>query len=235
MLNYTITDVYSHYLLGNLARTIEGRVNPWAIAFPEYSHGTVPENIIQEYYNGGAITVEALMDLLRKMGIDLKFGSILDFGCDLGIRARSWTTHFESVTCVETSLYHLLEAERLASSPGITYKLSDFSLLSKLGTQRFDMVAVSPEVKYFSPLVMVALLEQFCDALAPGGIVIFELPLEEYSKQFTCKLPDIKRAQEAYGFPKTEVDYHMKIRGCNLVQYWETEGLEGNWIFRKKL
>jgi len=226
--------------------SILGRDNPWwSVLTAEEFRGTDPSaHVKDKFYASGDHDVDPVLELIKKEGVELDFdGAVLDFGCGLGRVSMSLARFFKEVYCVDQSTYHLERAAKETAlkdptrSSKITFVLSDPRLLWSLDGKKFDFLFSHITLQHIIPTVQVIYIQQFCDAMKPGGYIYFQIPYEEWISPFDCT---IKLEQHSgmmmYGIRRDEMNNHMRLRGCEFVAEWIGNwggGPDGRVLYRK--
>jgi ubiquinone/menaquinone biosynthesis C-methylase UbiE len=111
------------------------------------------------------------------MGVDVRFGTALDFGCGVGRLTRALSDRFERVVGVDISASMLEEARAQHRD------LLNLELLHNLATDlgpvpsdTIDLVYSNIVLQHMPARRQVAFIGEFCRVLRPGGVAVFQTP-----------------------------------------------------------
>lgn len=152
-----------------------GRVNPlYAILTdPRYRHG----GDVTEFLESGEGTVEAVMAEIERIGLRLRRGSALDFGCGIGRLTAPLARRFDRVTGVDVSATMLTRASQLhAGLVNCRFEHNDVDDLSRFPDASFDLVLCLYVLQHLESVEAIeSFLAEFVRVLAPTGVLVVQL------------------------------------------------------------
>ena len=155
-----------------------GRTDPmWAIlAVPgKQGGGWTPD----EFFETGTSEIDTLLQYLADLGLTINHRKALDFGCGLGRLSQALARHFDEVVGVDIAP-SMIEGARLLNQHGdrCRYVLNERVQLKMLGAVRFDLIYTNIVLQHIRPRYTKRYLVEFMRLLAPGGVLVFQLPSE---------------------------------------------------------
>ena len=153
-----------------------GRTDPlWSIlTVPEKRHNKWD---LAQFLETGEQDVEELLGYLRSLGVDPRTRKALDFGCGVGRVTQALAARFEEVFGVDiaSSMIELaLKHNRRGNA--CKYLLNNDFNLSLFASDTFDLVFSYLTLQHIEPRYTKLYLKEFLRVLAPGGLLIFQLP-----------------------------------------------------------
>ena len=122
------------------------------------------------------------------------FSKVLDMCCGVGHYALAMAEAGFHVTAVDLSEEQIADAKENRGHPGVSYKVG--SMEEPLAEAPFDIITNT--YSSFGYMASVEedqkVLENWCNMLRPGGVLIMELP-------------DIERAQHTFSYPNCHLDH----------------------------
>jgi SAM-dependent methyltransferase len=129
------------------------------------------------FFETGANEIAAMLGELDAQGIVPNRGSALDFGCGVGRLTQGLGPHFGRVVGVDISPKMCELATELNRFPTtISYICNDASHLRVLQNNTFDFIVSSIVLQHLQPELALGYLTEFFRVLAPGGIMVVQLP-----------------------------------------------------------
>ncbi len=153
-----------------------GETDPlWAIASdPQKRHNRWDR---REFFHTGEVEIAVTLDYLASLGVPLRRGQALDFGCGVGRLSQALALHFEQVRGVDIAPSMLRLAEEYnAHGPRVRYVLNDRDDLSLFADGGFDFIYSNIVLQHIRPPHAKRYVREFLRLLAPGGHLIFQLP-----------------------------------------------------------
>lgn len=133
---------------------------------------------IAAFYQSGVGSVRVMLNMLRRAGLPVKFGKVLDFGCGVGRLTLALTEYADSVTGIDISPPHLKLARERAKEVGIdNAEFESISTVDDLDKFKgYDLVLSLIVLQHNPPPVMAAIYRKLLDALNIGGVAIVQMP-----------------------------------------------------------
>lgn len=153
-----------------------GKMDPlWAvISWPEKRGGKWDS---EEFYGLGRSEVARLLEAARAAGLSLRHGRALDFGCGVGRLSEALAGHFDRVTGIDIAPSMVAYANEHSRSGGrVEYVVNDTGDLSRFEGGTFDCILSSITLQHVPREFIAGYLREFVRVLAPGGVLIFQLP-----------------------------------------------------------
>lgn len=131
---------------------------------------------LDEFFQTGDTEITEALDLIDSRGVPLSRGRALDFGCGAGRLTQALARHFTEVHGVDIA-HSMLDLANTLNVHGsrVVYHHSRSSELD-LAPGSFDFVYTNIVLQHMRPEYTRAYLDQFVDLLAPGGVLLFQLP-----------------------------------------------------------
>ena len=131
----------------------------------------------ERFFETGANEIAAMLCELDAQGIVPNRGSALDFGCGVGRLTQALGPHFGRVVGVDISPGMCDLARELNRFPNaVSYICNDAPDLRVLHDGTFDFIVSSIVLQHLQPELAAGYLREFFRVLAPGGIMVVQLP-----------------------------------------------------------
>ena len=125
----------------------------------------------------GVGEVASLLYQLQTLGLDVRRGEVLDFGCGVGRLSQALAPHFQRVTGVDISAEMLEQAQSLNRFPeSVTYVCNRSQHLEAFADRSFDFILSNIVLQHVRPDIALGYLREFFRLLAPRGVLVFQLP-----------------------------------------------------------
>lgn len=131
----------------------------------------------EEFFHSGVLDIERGLEHLRQLHALPAFGKALDFGCGIGRLTQALASRFEQVTGVdiaETMIRHARSLNRY--EPRCQYVHNPHGDLRILDSSQFDFIYSNIVLQHIPPPIARVYIVEFARVLAPGGILLFQLP-----------------------------------------------------------
>jgi ubiquinone/menaquinone biosynthesis C-methylase UbiE len=136
-----------------------------------------------EFFATGAQEIEAVLAYVQEVGLTAHKGHALDFGCGVGRLTQALAAHFEQVSGVDIAPSMIERAGQYnRCGERVRYYLNDKSDLRLFASGTFDMIVTIITLQHCEPRFAQGYLREFMRLLAPGGILVFQLPSEPTPK-----------------------------------------------------
>ena len=128
-------------------------------------------------YQTGVAEVDEVVRQVERLGLSLRKGKALDFGCGIGRLTQALAAHFDDVHGVDVAASMLDLARQHNRYPGTcTYHLHPQTDLSLFPDASFDFIYSFGTLQYVPEATVFEYLGEFVRVLRPGGVVAFQLP-----------------------------------------------------------
>ena len=155
-----------------------GKSDPlWAIlSLPEKRFGKWD---LAEFFGYGREEIDQLWAFTDELGIPRPVGKALDFGCGVGRLTQALCAHFDECVGIDISPSMIEGAQRLNQyGDRCTYVLNGRDDLSIFQDGEFQFIYSIIVLQHMRPDYMKKYLKEFLRILAPGGLVVFQIPGE---------------------------------------------------------
>ncbi len=153
-----------------------GRRDPyWAILTRPDRRGNRWD--LDEFMSTGRDDIDALLAWLVALGIEVRPGRALDFGCGVGRLTQALARTFAECDGVDIAL-SMIERARDLNEFGdrCRYHVNERDDLALFGDGEFDLIYSVIVLQHVAPEYSVKYVREFTRLLAPGGVVVFQLP-----------------------------------------------------------
>ncbi len=139
----------------------------------------------KDFFKTGRQEVKNLIDLIKNLNINVKFGTALDFGCGIGRLTHHLVKYFEKVYGVDISKKMISDAKALHNKDKkIIFIQNTRNNLKCFNNNQFDLVFSSITLQHIPDKNQIKdYLKEFLRVLKPGGVLFFQLPsIPSYSR-----------------------------------------------------
>jgi SAM-dependent methyltransferase len=135
---------------------------------------------IGEFFASGQATIESLWATASGLGLPGRLHRGLDFGCGVGRLTRALGRHVEEMVGLDISPTMIgLARDHNADFEGLSFRLHEGNNLIGYGDGHFDVVCSLLVLQHLpSQEAIVTYLQEFMRVLAPGGLLLLQLPEE---------------------------------------------------------
>ncbi|MCO6450144.1 MAG: class I SAM-dependent methyltransferase [Caldilineales bacterium] len=219
-----------------------GNTDPlWGIlAWPEKDENRWQ---IDEFFATGVAEISEVLEYVEQQA-PLRRGRALDFGCGVGRLSQALTAHFERVDGVDISPAMITLAQEYNRYPeSCHYHLNDRDDLS-LFSPDFDFIYSNITLQHMPPRYSQAYIGEFLRILAPGGILVFQIPstARRLRNRLTQPLRPTRPfrwlqkirhgdqpVMDMYGIPKDEVLRLVQTRGGTVLDVQADSSADAMW------
>jgi ubiquinone/menaquinone biosynthesis C-methylase UbiE len=131
-----------------------------------------------EFFAIGTVEVSAMMERFERLGHPERRERALDFGCGLGRITRALPQHFDESVGVDISEDMVRRAQDLnADVARASFVVNVANDLARFDDASFDLVFSSIVLQHVPDRSTIeSYIGEFCRAVRPGGLVMFQLP-----------------------------------------------------------
>jgi SAM-dependent methyltransferase len=131
-----------------------------------------------EFFRSGEHEVDAILAIAAACGLACRDRSALDFGCGVGRMTRALSTRFTECVGVDVSERMVaLAAEFNADRPNCRFVVNTAGTLEQFESGSFDFICSSFVLQHLPDREMaLGFIAEWMRLLAPGGLLIFQLP-----------------------------------------------------------
>lgn len=153
----------------------------WGSADPMYAVLTRHERAgnrwdPEEFFQHGREEISAVVDYLNGLGIEVRGGRALDFGCGMGRLTQALADHTEEVIGVDIA-DSMVEAARSHNRKGdrVCYRVNDRPDLDLFDDSTFDLVYSNITLQHVAPRYARNYIQEFFRVVRTGGCVLFQM------------------------------------------------------------
>lgn len=132
---------------------------------------------LDEFFSTGEREVSSVLDRCRALGITVRHGRTLDFGCGVGRLTRAFASRFSQCVGVDVSGEMVSQARELNKQyPNCEFVVNHSSKLP-FPAESFDFVSSFIVLQHVhAEQEILNWITEFVRVLNPGGVVVFQLP-----------------------------------------------------------
>lgn len=192
----------------------------------QYKLDVINKDSIREFYQEGEGDYSFIRKIIENNGMSIKKDAVVvDFGCGLGRIGAHFASRFGEYIGVDISAPHIKKAEQHFREIGLNR--SKFLILPSFLKDKVsaDLVFSLIVLQHNPPPVIGMLIGRMCEALRPGGILVFQVPTGLVGYRFKLRdylenLPS-DGVMEMHAFPHQEVFRIFRDHGVQLVDVFE--------------
>ena len=155
-----------------------GRVDPlWAVVTAtDKQHGRWD---VDEFFRSGQESIDALLEEGAGYGVPTRTGQALDFGCGVGRLTRALGAHVDQVLGLDVSSSMIERAVALnGGRTGIGFAVHRDADLHAVDDDSLDVVCSLLVLQHIPSVELIEnYLREFVRVLAPGGLIVINLPV----------------------------------------------------------
>lgn len=167
-----------------------GKADPlWAILTDPSKRGGKWE--LEEFFESGRAEMEGLLEWVEYHHVRLQKSRALDFGCGVGRLTQALCAYFDQCDGVDIAP-SMIELANAHNSYGdkCRYHLIRADNLKLFPNDSFDFICSMIVLQHIRPAHTSNYIREFMRILAPGGILLFQLPSHRREVRVTEPLPD---------------------------------------------
>lgn len=186
-----------------------------------------------EFFSTGGPEVAGVLARVEQLH-PLRRGRALDFGCGVGRLTQPLSEQFSEACGVDISPSMIELARKHNRNQGrCQYFLNSKGDLSIFPERHFDFIYSSITLQHIRPQFAKRYLEEFVRVLAPGGVLVFQLPSKQvegavtrmqqimhaaYYRVVRPLLPFAEPVIEMHGIEKPDVVKLLESRGAKILE-----------------
>lgn len=207
---------------------------------------------IEEFFASGEREIDEVTAYVESLGVELDRGRALDFGCGPGRLTQALANRFAAVWGVDIAPSMIEQAERYDRHHGTChYAVNERADLKMFESESFGFIYSVIVLQHIKPRYQRAYIREFVRILAPGGVLVFQLPseaipgrsalwgrLKPIIKSITpgLLLGAYRRVRwgkgsdtEMWGMPKRDVITLLQEEGARILDVREDPSAGKNW------
>jgi SAM-dependent methyltransferase len=192
---------------------------------------------VDEFLQTGRDEIVGVIAYLDERGLKNARRRALDFGCGAGRLTHALAAHFDHVVGVDIAPSMIDVARTLhANLPTIEFRVNMSDHLESIDSGSMDFVYTRLVLQHMAPRYIRGYLGEFARVLAPGGVLVFQLP-GEHALPVTIEGGGVKRLlplpvismiravrqlrqfprMEIHGLPRADVESLLARLGAPVV------------------
>jgi SAM-dependent methyltransferase len=133
----------------------------------------------EAFFERGRIEIACVVEYAATLGVPRRRGRALDFGCGIGRLSQGLAPYFDRVDGVDVSSSMVAQAEaHNRHGARCQYHHNPAPDLGLFGDDEFDLVYSNIVLQHIAPDLARSYVADFVRVLAPGGLLLFQLPSE---------------------------------------------------------
>ena len=155
-----------------------------------------------EFFQTGEEYINKVMQRVDSLGISLKRGIALDFGCGVGRLTQALCRHFDLCYGIDIAPSMIdLAKEYNRYGEKCKYYVNDVDNLELFEDNKFDLICSTLVLQHMRPEYSMNYIKEFLRVLKNGGLVVFQLPSE----------------RKAYNLPKSAFRARIALRESSIT------------------
>jgi SAM-dependent methyltransferase len=156
--------------------------NEWGRRDPYYAIISRPDRRgnrwdLEEFLRTGVDEIDGLLAWLHELDVAVRPGRALDFGCGVGRLTQALARTFAESDGVDIAPSMIERADALNQfGDRCRYHVNDRDDLALFDHGIFDLVYSDIVLQHIAPEFSAAYIREFARVLAPGGVVVFQIP-----------------------------------------------------------
>lgn len=155
-----------------------GKTDPfWAILSDDGGKGGKWR--IEEFFETGRKEIAGVLSYTASLLVSPGRGRALDFGCGVGRLTQALAPHFDQVVGVDIAPSMIELADKYNQfGPKCRYLVNGTDDLAIFPSDSIDLIYSNIVLQHMQPQYSQQYIKEFCRVLAPGGLLIFQIPSE---------------------------------------------------------
>jgi SAM-dependent methyltransferase len=228
-----------------------GKKDPlWAVLASDDKRGNRWH--VDEFFATGEGEIEEVTTYVEALGVELDHRNALDFGCGVGRLTQALADRFDVVWGVDIAPSMIEQAKLYDRHAGTChYILNERADLQMFESESFGFIYSNIVLQHMDPRYQRSYIREFVRVLAPGGVLVFQLPSEwiegEHGTWGRLKLAikslapspilsAYKRIRwgrraliKMWGMPREEVTRLLRAEGATMLDTREDGFAGANW------
>jgi ubiquinone/menaquinone biosynthesis C-methylase UbiE len=131
---------------------------------------------IDEFYQSGVAEVNSLMDRVKALGIQVKSGNALDFGCGAGRLTQALTAFFRHCHGVDISAPMInIAIKNNRFGDKVSYTVNQIENLGLFSDNLFDFIYSTITLQHMETRQAELYIKEFTRVMKPGGLLTFQM------------------------------------------------------------
>ena len=141
--------------------------------------GALPQWKVDAFFATGRDDAERFLANLNRLAPGTSRRRVLDFGCGVGRVTRALSEYFDQVTGADVAMSMVQRARDLnRDHPNCRFIVTPEAHLNTIDTASFDVIYSRLVLQHIPPAYLVGYLPELVRVLAPGGVMMLQLPDE---------------------------------------------------------
>lgn len=227
-----------------------GKIDPlWSnITFPSKKNRRWQ---LDEFFATGVREINAIMEHIKLLNLDIPRRKALDFGCGVGRLTQALAHFFDKVYSVDIAPSMITLAKKYnRHGDKCRYYLNESDDLKIFFDNSFDLIYSNITLQHIEPRYSKSYLKEFLRILNPQGLLIFQLPSH---RSLWCRLRKsianpikhiiplkLKRAKgqgknnepimELYCIKRKEVTKYLEENGAKIIDVKRNQATGKSWV-----
>jgi Methylase involved in ubiquinone/menaquinone biosynthesis len=134
---------------------------------------------VEEFFLTGEQEIQEVMAFVASLGVELKRGKALDFGCGVGRLSQALAARFDAVWGIDIAPSMIELADRYnRHQETCRYVVNDRTDLRMFKDEIFDFIYSNIAFQHMEPRHQKRYMGELVRVLAPQGLFVFQLPSE---------------------------------------------------------
>jgi SAM-dependent methyltransferase len=131
------------------------------------------------FFETGVQEIDAIMQHIAALSIQIAHDRALDFGCGLGRLSQALARHFEHVDGIDIAPSMIEQARKFNQfGDRVEYRVNSVDNLRVFEDSRFNFIYSNITLQHMSPRYSKNYILEFLRVLKPGGLCVFQVPSE---------------------------------------------------------
>lgn len=131
----------------------------------------------EDFFQTGIDEINGVLAKISRLGIQLRFGVALDYGCGVGRLSQALASSFERVVGIDFSEAMLVEARSAHGQfTNIQFLRNSGESLIEVANGTVDFVYSNIVLQHIPRKQQGLLIREFCRVLRPGAALVFQTP-----------------------------------------------------------